>query len=143
MKRFASIGAVLALLFGGASVTYAQVSASTTKANTISIQSDFAKDLEEGKLATAHDEEAKKNQIDARDSEQLGVDEEGQSQNDQQGISEQDLTESESDLSHEGDQGGTSSASQDGEQGSGGAMVPVHAPSPEATSSEQDNGNNQ
>ncbi len=64
--------------------------------------SDFAKDLEKGKQEAINDEEAQKNQKDQKDSENVGVNEQGEVMNGQLGVNQEDLVESDGDLNSEG-----------------------------------------
>ena len=101
MNRLFSFGVALALLLGGASLAYAQINASTTQPATAHVQSDFGQDLQEGEQSTANDEEAQKNQNDAKDNENIGVNEEGEVRNGQQGVDQQDLFESQDNLNNQ------------------------------------------
>jgi hypothetical protein len=102
MKTLASVTASLVLLGAGVSLVYAQTSTTTTQAQ-VSIQSDFAKDLQDGERETANDEEAHKNQHEISNNENVGVNEEGEARNGQEGIDHEDLTQSKNDLNHEGE----------------------------------------
>lgn len=65
------------------------------------VKSDFAIDLEEGVKATTNDQEAIQHQKDQKDNENVGVNEQGQVENNIEEIDEQDMEQSGDDLNQE------------------------------------------
>lgn len=122
-----SILAIIVLL-SVTTLVHAQTVVLSPSPTSTTVQSDFAKDLQDGEQSTANDQQAQQNQKDAKDSEQVGVNEQGQFENGQRGIDQQDLTESQDNLNQEGnnDQGTgtikhentTNGTTQQGTQGS-------------------------
>src|SRR5258708_17535365 len=85
------------LIFSVIAITLFSISASVVKAQTPSIlaapsstqvQSDFAKDLQDGEKDATNDLEAQKNQKDLKDNENVGVNEQGETVNEQQGVNQ-------------------------------------------------------
>ncbi|HKC14997.1 MAG TPA: hypothetical protein VKC89_03510 [Patescibacteria group bacterium] len=90
------------LIFSVIAITLFSISASVVKAQTPSIlaapsstqvQSDFAKDLQDGEKDATNDLEAQKNQKDLKDNENVGVNEQGETVNEQQGVNQEDMAE--------------------------------------------------
>lgn len=95
------------------SISVSTVPSATPTGTIGTVQSDFAKDVQDGKKETANDQQAQQNQKDELSSENVSVNEDGQIQNGQLGDDQQDMTESQNELNQEGD---NNSASQsDGE----------------------------
>src|SRR5258708_4589716 len=100
-KSFIPLLAFIVLL-SLVSVVHAQSPApSTSTPSTQTVQSDFAKDLQDGQQATANDQQAQQNQNDEKNNENIGVEEQGQVQNGQQEVNQQDLGESQDNLNQQ------------------------------------------
>ncbi len=116
MKR--SILPILSLLalFLLVSVVHAQIPSTTVSTTPsgvpslaapsgTSIQSDFAKDVQDGERNTANDQQAQQNQKDEKDNENIGVNEQGEVENEQESVDGQDMNETKDNLNQDGDSG--------------------------------------
>ncbi len=87
-------------------ITHAQSPVVSTGSPTLiptptTVKSDFALDLEQGEQAIANDLEAQQNQKDQKDNENVGVNEQGEVENNVEQIDEQDMEQSGDDLNQE------------------------------------------
>ncbi len=106
----------LLLIFSYSAVTHAQSPVVSTSNPTLiptptTVKSDFAVDLQAGEESTANDQEAQQNQKDQKDNENVGVNEQGEVENEQAGIDGQDMKQSSDDLNQEGEKSGNNEKS--------------------------------